>query len=74
MKAKETAKRLNIESFGRAVDNWNCSGQGPTKFSDSFLVKEQQCTWKQWKSKLQNELREYPPDNQSNARETGLFY
>jgi hypothetical protein len=50
----------------------NCSNKREQKLQKTAAIDMEAA--KEWKSKLQNLLNEYPPENQFNADETGLFY
>jgi hypothetical protein len=57
------------------MGSWNRSGQRTTK-KFHFISAEGAANIEaaeEWKSKLQNVMSEYPPENQFSADETGLF-
>jgi hypothetical protein len=76
-KAKEIAQRLQIENF-QASNGWLESFKARHNINFRSLSGESAGAdleaAEDWKSKLNQVASEYPPENQFNADETGLFY
>jgi hypothetical protein len=76
-KAKETALRLHAEHF-QASNGWLESFRACHNINFRSLSGESAGVdleaAEDWKSKLKQVVSEYPPQNQFNADETGLFY
>jgi hypothetical protein len=76
-KAKEIAQRLNTENF-QASNGWLESFRARHNINFRSLSGESAGVDSEaaenWKSKLNLVVSEYPPENQFNADETGLFY
>jgi hypothetical protein len=76
-KATEIAQRLHAENF-QASNVWLESCRTRHNINFRFLSGESAAVdmeaVQDWKSKLQQVLSDYPPEDQFNADETGLFY
>jgi hypothetical protein len=71
-KARETAHRLHVENFQASS---GCLESFRTRNNINFQVPcGELAAVEYWKSKLHQVINEYPPLNQFNADERGLFY
>jgi hypothetical protein len=75
--SQENSQRLHAENF-QAGNGWLQSFMTRHNINFRFLSGESAAVdmeaIEDWKSKLQQVLSEYPPEDQFNADETGLFY
>jgi hypothetical protein len=76
-KARETAQRLHVENF-QASNGWLESFRTRHNINFRFLSGESaavdMAAVEDCKSKLRQVINEYPPSDQFNAHEAGLFY